>query len=613
MKLLAEIECAVLAALTTYSNVHRGSGHHSLVTTQLYERARAIVLQHLSLSAKEYCAIFCTPRWSRRLMAQLPPESFRCISSDELGLPLGIRALAVRRAALPKGAPFQTGGGTARLIGPDWAIWANLPDRFEAGTPPIINVIALALGLQSLHGEPGRPMPEITSPAEVSSGDLAGPALLARLRETLIGRDAMVPTCVGERAFVNLDNAASTPTFVPIWEEVRRAWRASAQERSVIIDRARQRCVDVLGTTLSAHKVLFTSNTTEAINLVAESLGKENRTEVEPVVLNSLLEHNSNELPWRAVQGCTLVRLPIDVEGFIDLGQLEGLLRDYNQVRRYGRKRIELVAVSGASNVLGTYNDIGAIGRIVHQYGARLLVDGAQWVAHRKVDIQEAGIDYFAFSGHKVYAPFGTGVLLARKGMLTFTEVERDEIRASGEENVGGIAALAKALGLLQQIGFETIQAEERKLTERALSGLAHVSGVRVHGITSSASANFARKGGVVAFDLKAKLAGTVARRLVEHGIGVRYGCHCAHLTIKRVLRVPPWAERLQHLMARVIPRFSPPGVVRISFGLQTTEADVDAFLQVMGALAKSSTERSYRRRLDDYLGATCDRVLANT
>jgi selenocysteine lyase/cysteine desulfurase len=163
----------------------------------------------------------------------------------------------------------------------------------------------------------------------------------------------------------------------------------------------------------------------------------------------------------------------------------------------------------------------------------------------------------------------------------------------------------------LQRIGFETIQAEEQKLTGRVLNGMGHVKRVRVHGTKSSDSANFARKGGVVAFDMKSRLPGSLARRLVEQGgIGVRYGCHCAHLTIKHVLRVPPWAERLQHLIARAIHRFSPPGVVRISFGLQTTEADVDAFLQVLDQIGKGTADRDFRRRLDDYLRAACDRVL---
>jgi selenocysteine lyase/cysteine desulfurase len=609
---LVEIEAAVVAALATYSNVHRGSGHHSMVTTRLYERARAIVLGHLSLSDKEYCTIFCTPRRLTRLTAQLPQGSWRCLSSEDLGLPLGLRALAVRREDLPKGAPSETGGGTARLIGPEWAIWADVPERFEAGTPPVVNVIALARCLQLSRGGSEKPASAPSRSPLVMAADERGPALLARLRETLIGRGALVPTTTGERAFVNLDNAASTPTFDPIWEEVRRAWRAPAEARATIIEQARQCCVEVLGTSLAAHDVFFTSNTTEAINLVAESLGKEARTDVEPVVLNSLLEHNSNELPWRRIQGCTLLRLPIDAEGLIDLGKLEGLLRDTNQAHLHGKRRIELVAVSGASNVLGTYNDIHAIAGLAHKYGARLLVDGAQWVAHRKVDIEGDGIDYFVFSGHKVYAPFGTGVLLARKGMLSFSDAERHEIRASGEENVGGIAGLAKALDLLQRIGWETLQSEERKLTERVLAGLAKLARVRVHGIRSSDSANFARKGGVVSFDMKARFPGTVARRLGEQGgIGVRYGCHCAHLTIKHMLHVPPWAERLQRLIARAVRSFSPPGVVRVSFGLQTSEADVDAFLGAMQAIGKSSGGRHFRDGLEGYVAAACDRVLA--
>jgi selenocysteine lyase/cysteine desulfurase len=609
---LVEIEAAVVAALATYSNVHRGSGHHSMVTTRLYERARAIVLGHWSLSDKEYCAIFCTPRRLKRLTSELPQGSWHSLSSEDLGLPLGLCALAVRREDLPEGAPRETGGGTARLIGPEWEIWADVPERFEAGTPPVVNVIALARCLQLSRSGSGGQASETTRSPFVVAGDESGPALLERLREGLVGRGALVPTTTGERAFVNLDNAASTPTFAPIWEEVRRAWRAPAEERVAIIDQARRRCVEVLGTTLATHDVFFTSNTTEAINLVAESLGKDVRTDIEPVVLNTLLEHNSNELPWRRIRGTTLWRLPIDAEGFIDPGKLEGLLRDTNHAGLHGKKRIELVAVSGASNVLGTYNDIRAIAGIAHKYGARLLVDGAQWVAHRKVEIEQDGIDYFVFSGHKIYAPFGTGVLLARKGGLSFSDVERQEIHASGEANVGGIAALAKALDLLQRIGWETIQAEERKLTERALEGLAKLARVRVHGIRSSESANFTRRGGVVSFDVKARLPGTVAKRLVEQGgIGVRYGCHCAHLTIKHMLHVPPWAERLQRLIARAVRSFSPPGVVRVSFGLQTSEADVDAFLGAMQAIGKSSGGRHFRDGLEGYVAAACDRVLA--
>jgi selenocysteine lyase/cysteine desulfurase len=140
----AELERSIQAALETYSNVHRGSGHNSLVSTHLYEQARDIVLEHLGLSNEQYVVIFCTPRRVEALKARLDPKSYQVLSSQDIGLPLGVRALAVERKALPGGTPFQVGGGTARLVSPGWVIWARSPDKFEAGTPAIVNVIACA-------------------------------------------------------------------------------------------------------------------------------------------------------------------------------------------------------------------------------------------------------------------------------------------------------------------------------------------------------------------------------------------------------------------------------------------------------------------------------------
>jgi selenocysteine lyase/cysteine desulfurase len=144
----AELERSVQAALETYSNVHRGSGHNSLVSTHLFEQAREIVLEYLGLNKDKYTVIFCTPRRAELLKAQLEPERYRSVSSQDFGLPLGVRALAVESRALPGGAPFQTGGGTARLVSPGWVIWAKAPDKFEAGTPAIVNVIAFAKALR---------------------------------------------------------------------------------------------------------------------------------------------------------------------------------------------------------------------------------------------------------------------------------------------------------------------------------------------------------------------------------------------------------------------------------------------------------------------------------
>jgi selenocysteine lyase/cysteine desulfurase len=110
----------------------------------------------------------------------------------------------------------------------------------------------------------------------------------------------------------------------------------------------------------------------------------------------------------------------VDAEGFVDSNELETLLCAYNQKGLHGKKRIKLVAVSGASNVLGVFNDLAEISRIAHRYGARLLVDAAQLVAHRRIEMDKCDIDYLAFSAHKAYAPFGCGVLVAGKGLLHF-------------------------------------------------------------------------------------------------------------------------------------------------------------------------------------------------
>jgi len=147
----AELKRGVHAALETYSNVHRGSGHNSMVTTHLFEQARDIVLKTLGLNEDKYVVIFCTPRRAELLKAQLEPKSYTSVASQDIGLPLGVRALAVDCKALPRGTPFQTGGGTARLVSPGWVIWAKAPDKFEAGTPAIVNVIAFAKVLRLIQ------------------------------------------------------------------------------------------------------------------------------------------------------------------------------------------------------------------------------------------------------------------------------------------------------------------------------------------------------------------------------------------------------------------------------------------------------------------------------
>lgn len=624
-----ELERSVQTALETYANVHRGSGHNSLVTTRLFEQARDIVLEYLGLNKAQYTVVFCTPHRAALLQAQLHPNNYRCLSSEVCGLPLGIRALAIERKALSPGLPFQTGGGTARLVSPRWVVWAKAPDRFEAGTPAIINIIAFAKALQ-LRQQYGpdacQPNVEYRTAAAILYHDelerSAGRELLAALNQSLIGRGVRVPTVEGLQPFINLDNGASTPTFAPIWNAVRQTWRLPISTRREIVAEVKSICAQVVGAPLTSYEVLFTANTTEAINLVAESLSRESAKDVQPVVVNTILEHNSNELPWRMIPGGSLLRLTVNDAGFIDLDELESLLSAYNQHHQHGRQRIQLVAVSGASNVLGVFNDLAAISRSVHRHGARLLVDAAQLVAHRPIEMEACDIDYLAFSAHKAYAPFGTGVLIARQGLLKFDPTEMDRMRSSGEENAGGIAALGKALVLLQRIGFEVIQAEEQLLTARALRGLQAIPGITVYGITDPDSPAFAHKGGVIVFRVKGLMASRVAHELAERGaIGVRAGCHCAHMLVKRLLHISWPLQQFQGAMLTLVPRLSLPGLTRVSLGIENSVEDVDALLEVLDQITRQplareenplATQRTdIQLKMDEFAAAAAQRVYA--
>jgi len=621
MKAFADLERGIHIALETYSNVHRGSGHNSMVSTYLYEQARDIVLEYLGLDKGKYVVIFCTPGREAALKAQLKPESYQSVSSKDIGLSLGVRALAVKRKALPRGTPFQTGGGTSRLVSPGWVIWADAPDRFEAGTPAIINVIAFARALRIIKHSGNEAFRNLIdrklSAEEILYHDefdeYSGRKLLDELRQTLIGRNVLVPTREGIKPYVNLDNGASTPTFTPIWNAVCRTWRQPYEVHREIIQEVRSICAGALGAPLAAYDVIFTANTTEAINLAAESLSGESEQGDEYVVINTLLEHNSNDLPWRFVPNCSLIRLQIDADGFVDLSELDKLMCEYNQNKQHGNKRIRLVAVSGASNVLGVFNKLEEISRIVHQYGARFLVDAAQMVAHRRIEMERSGIDYLAFSAHKVYAPFGTGVLVVRKGLLNFRPAEMELIRSSGEENAVGIAALGKSLLLLQRIGMDLIREEEQALTARVLRGLSQIQDLSVYGIKDPDSAGFVRKGGVIVFAFKNIFSNKVARELAERrGIGVRYGCHCAHILIKHLVGVGPVLERFQRLIATLFSKISFPGLARVSLGIQNSEEDIDTLIRVLSNIARqprSQTRTDIQQQMNDFVSTAAQRV----
>jgi selenocysteine lyase/cysteine desulfurase len=204
-------------------------------------------------------------------------------------------------------------------------------------------------------------------------------------------------------------------------------------------------------------------------------------------------------------------------------------------------------------------------------------------------------------------------VLVAKKGLLHFSSTELELIRSSGEENIGGIAALGKSLVLLQRIGFDVIQAEEQTLTARALRGLQQIPGITVYGINDPDSPQFARKGGVIVFRVEGLMANRVAQELAEcGGIGVRSGCHCAHLLVKHLLEVPMWLEQFQGVILTLFKQLSLPGLTRISLGLENSAEEIDTLLLVLRHVAtqpRSGSDGTVQRQMNDFARAAAQRV----
>lgn len=599
-----ELTSTILAALETYSNVHRGSGHFSQVTTHLYDKAREIALEYLGLKKNAYTVIFGSLLRMELFSKALKPGSYKFMRSNDFGLNLGVAALAVRKHALPKGAPFESGGGNTRLYGADWVMWAGSPEKFEAGTPAINNIIAFAKALKMMrkygHNTFQNPDPFPIEAAEIvelsQKASKTGKELIDEMRQSFPGKDVRVPTTAGPAAFLNFDSSASTPAFGPATEAFVQMLQQPEAVRKEVVREVRKISANFLNAPESEFEIVFTSNTTESINIIARSESLASDGETEPVILTSILEHSSNDLPWRNVQGATIIRLSTNKEGFFDLEELELLLRNYNVDHQYGKKRIRMVALCGASNVLGTCNDLYAAGKLVKKYGVRLLVDAAQLVAHRKIDMQSMNADFLAFSGHKMYAPFGAGVLVVRKGLLHYGQDALDRIHASGEENAGGIAALGSAMIILQRIGFDLIEEQERKLTIKLLNALSELSGINIYGMSDAESARFRQKTGVIAFDVKNRMAGSIARKLAyQGGIGIRFGCHCAHLIVKHVLNITPTQEEIQKIVLRIAPFITLQGTLRVSFGLHNTEQEVDRLItELRRAALKSKHNMNY-------------------
>jgi len=434
------------------------------------------------------------------------------------------------------------------------------------------------------------------------------------VRDNIVGIAAQVPLLDGShRTYVNFDNAASTPALRPVSDKVNEflTWYSSvhrgtgfkSQLSTRIYEEARRVVCSFVGADPATHVVIFGKNSTEALNKLARRLP----LVAGDVILTTLMEHHSNDLPWRAV--AHVEHLDVDQDGALDEAHLDHLLLKY-------AGRVRLVAVTGASNVTGYINPVHRIAAKAHAAGAQILVDAAQLAPHRAVDMRPEGdpghIDYLALSAHKMYAPYGTGALIGRRDVFlqgdpdmvgggTVDIVTTSDVRwaglpdkeEAGSPNVVGAVALAKTIMCLQEIGMDALAEHETRLTAYLLEKLAHVEGVQVYGITDPARA--AEKVGAVPLSLAGVSHYLLAAILsAEGGIGVRNGCFCAHPYILNLLNVSPEQAQAHQRNIRHGTRAHLPGLVRVSFGCYNNEAEVDWFIEVLTRVARGEYRGRY-------------------
>ena len=438
------------------------------------------------------------------------------------------------------------------------------------------------------------------------------PNIFQDYRKYFVGVNTKVPLLDGTTApYVNLDNAASTPplkfvtntinSFLPYYSSVHRGTGYKSQLSTQAYEDARESLIHFVGGNINQHVCIFGKNTTEAVNKLANRFPF---TEKRNTVLVSTMEHHSNDLPWRSTS--KVIHIGVTSDGYLDIDDFDDKLAHY-------QNELALVAISGASNVTGLINPIHQLAEKAHSYGVPIFVDCAQLAPHRKINmrnLEDIGhIDFIAVSGHKMYAPFGTGALIGRKDyfekgipdmtgggtieLVTLDNVvwaappERDE---AGSPNVVGAVALHASVHELDHIGMDNVAQHEAELTTYALQELIKIPQIQLYGDTNSN--NTKDRLGVIPWSIKGISHFKVAAILgYEFGIGVRSGCFCAHPYIINMLRLSN--QETKQVRERMLngDKSNMPGLIRISFGLYNSFEDIDRLILAI----KSITSEKYK------------------
>ena len=381
---------------------------------------------------------------------------------------------------------------------------------------------------------------------------------------------------VYDKPLVYLDNGASAQKPKAVIDSLSRVYETEyanvhrgvhymSQKATDAMEGAREKARSFINAE-HAHEAIFVRGATEGINLVASSWGRANLEAGDEIVL-SVMEHHSNIVPWQMVAertGAEIRVAPIDDEGVLDMGALESLIGP----------RTRMVAVTHVSNALGTVVPVEGVIRLARRHGALVLLDGCQAVPHMAVDVRALDVDFYVFSGHKLYGPSGIGILYGKEALLkamppyqgggemiesvTFEKTTYAGLPfkfEAGTPHIAGAIGLGAAIDYVTGIGLDRIGAHESDILEYATARLGALNSVRLIGTAPE-------KAAIVSFNLEDVHPHDVGTILDREGVAVRTGHHCAQ---------------------PVMDRFDVAATVRASFGLYNTKQEVDALVDALG------------------------------
>ena len=427
------------------------------------------------------------------------------------------------------------------------------------------------------------------------------------IRQYVVGVDELVELDDGtKQPLINFDNAATTPALVPVmnavdtemkmYGSIGRGFSQKSNHSTDIYNETRDTVLNFLNADPNIYTCFYVNSTTDGLNKLASALVESE----DDLVLATRIEHHANDLSWR--ERCNVVYAEVDEQGRVIYDDIERLLTE-------NEGKVKYVSITAASNVTGYVTDVHRVAKMAHAHGAKIIVDGAQIVAHREFSMKgetpEEDIDFFVFSAHKMYSPYGGGAVVGPweelvKHMPEFygggiVKIVRDydvvyksapEVYEAGSPNYAGVVGMAAAMKILKEVGFEAISEHEKVLNRRLIDGLKKLDKVIIYGDTD----NIDDRVGVVTFNFEDINSYVLAVQLTNTGaVATRRGAFCAHPYVWRMMGISDEeAANYENCMDR-----NTPGMIRVSFGIYNNEEEVDKFLEILTGLLDAARQET--------------------